>query len=171
MFFTGTNPFERICSGASRTARRMNRSVVLTRGTLSPMICRDCDTFKTGMCARLPKDFVQQAVPRTNPIVRTKKQNYSFAIDLAHISIAKFGWLSVAPTHDDVRCGHNGRCGVSPVDPLRLSLSPAVRKLRRAQNEPASQTDIRWPCDPRHRGGGGACTRRSRSCHAAAIDG
>jgi hypothetical protein len=46
------------------------------------------------------------------PIIRTKKQNYCFAIDLAHISIAKFGWLRVAPTRNDVRCAHNRRCGV-----------------------------------------------------------
>jgi hypothetical protein len=52
------------------------------------------------------------------PFIRTKKQNYRFAIDLAHISIAKFGWLGVAPTRNDVRYAHNRRCEV----PYRRSI-------------------------------------------------
>jgi hypothetical protein len=75
----------------------MNHSAALTRGTLLPMICRDCAAFEARMCVRLPKNFVRHAVPRTNPIIRTKRQNYCFAIDLAHISIAKSVWLRVAP--------------------------------------------------------------------------
>ena len=45
-------------------------------------------------------------------IIHAEKQNYTFAIDLAHISIAKFGWLRVAPTHNDARYAHNCRRGV-----------------------------------------------------------
>ena len=100
--FTGTNPLERICSGAFQAARRIIQSPAPTRGTLSQMICRDCAALEAMMCVRLPKNFVRCTVPRMIPIIRAKKQNYSFAIDLAHISFAKFGWLSVAPTRNDV---------------------------------------------------------------------
>jgi hypothetical protein len=55
------------------------------------------------------------------PIIRTKKQNYRFALDLAHISIAKLGWLSVAPTRNDVRCAHNRRGGVPRRRSIRLT--------------------------------------------------
>jgi hypothetical protein len=108
-FFTGTNPLERIGSAVPETARRINQSTRLTRGTQLPMICRDYAAFEAPMCECLLKNFVRPSIPRTNPIIRTKKQNYRFAIDLAHISIAKLGWLRVAPTHKDVRCAHNGR--------------------------------------------------------------
>jgi hypothetical protein len=81
------------------TARRINQSIRLTRGTQLPMICRDCAAFEALMRACLLKNFVRPSIQRTNPIIRKKKQNYRFAIDLAHISIAKLGWLRVAPTH------------------------------------------------------------------------
>jgi hypothetical protein len=116
--FTGTNPLERISFHAPDTARQMNQSARLTRRALPPMICRYCAAFEAVMRACFSKNFVRPPVPRTNPIIRTKKQNYSFAIDLAHISIAKFGWLCVTPTHNDVRCAHNGRGGV----PYRRSI-------------------------------------------------
>ena len=101
--FTGTNPFERIRSAVPATARRINRSARLTRGTMLAMICRDYAAFEFNMRACLSRNFVRPAVPRTDPLSRTKKQNYNSAIELAHISIAKLGWLCIAPTHNDVR--------------------------------------------------------------------
>jgi hypothetical protein len=93
------------------------------------MICRDCAALEAGMCVRLPKNFVQRAVPRTNLIIRTKKQNYCFAIDLAHISIAKLGWLCAPRQHiDDVRYAQQSplRGSAWSHDALELSLSPSI---------------------------------------------
>ena len=51
----------------------------------------------------LSKNILRPAIPRRKLIMHAKKQNYSFAIDLAHISVAKYGWLCVAPTRNEVR--------------------------------------------------------------------
>ena len=76
------------CSGFPEPARR---TATLTRETLLASMCRYCAVFKAALRAHLAEISVRPVIRRTNPIIHMKKQNYSFAIDLAHISIAKLG--------------------------------------------------------------------------------
>jgi hypothetical protein len=83
------------------------------------------------MCACVSKNFVWPGFPRTNSIIRAEKQNYNSAIELAHISIAKFGWLSVTQSRSAVRYGawSLAQSFALSLDPSRLSSARTFRML------------------------------------------
>jgi hypothetical protein len=57
------------------------------------------------MTARLRKNFFSCVVARTKTIIRAKMQDDNFPISLAHISIAKCGWLSHRTIIPGIRYG------------------------------------------------------------------
>jgi hypothetical protein len=89
-------------SGVPKTARRKNESATPTRGTLVPMICRDCAAFEAELRTLVSKNLVRAAVPRTKMIIRMHLQNKNSPIHATHISIAKIGWLGVAQARSDI---------------------------------------------------------------------